>query len=318
MLLSIRECRLKGEKIHKYSEKGMIQKEKIKLFLKQRKPIIEDWKYTLYLWKKTPLAMIGTVIIVIFLSIAIFAPLLTPYDPIAIDLNNRLLPPSFHHFFGTDQYGRDIFSRVIIGSRIEVWIIFIVSLISISIGVVVGSIAGYFGGIIDEILMRITDMFLAFPRLILAMAFTSAFGPNLTNTIIAISIADWTIYARLIRAETVKIKSQPYIEAIRAIGARDVRTVALHILPMSISPVIVQLTLRMGTIILTAASLGFLGLGAQPPTPEWGAIVSAGRGYLMEQWWITTFPGFAIALVVFGFSLLGDGIRDILDPKIRR
>ena len=298
--------------------KNIGQKEKMKLFLEQRKPIIEDWKHTFYLWKSTPLAMIGTVIILIFLSIAIFAPLLNSYNPTAQNMNERLLPPSAQHIFGTDQYGRDVFCRVVYGARVEVWIIFIVSIISVMIGIVVGITAGYFGGAVDEILMRITDMFLAFPRLVLAMALTAALGPNLTNTMIAIALVDWTVYARLGRAEAMKVKSQPYIEAIRAIGANDLRIIAFHVLPMSISPVIVQLTLRMGTIILTAAGLGFLGLGAQPPTPEWGAIVSGGRSYLVNQWWITTFPGMAIAFVVLGFNLLGDGIRDILDPRLRR
>jgi peptide/nickel transport system permease protein len=294
------------------------QKEKIRLLFAQRKPIIEDWKHTFYLWKSTPLAMIGSVIILIFLAIAIFAPLLAPYSPTEQSMGERLLPPSYQHFFGTDQYGRDIFSRVVYGARVELWIIFIVSIISVVIGVIVGVIAGYFGGVVDEILMRITDMFLAFPRLVLAMILTAVLGPNLTNTMIAISLVDWTVYARLGRAEAMKIKSQPYIEAIRAIGAKDLRIIVFHVLPMSISPVIVQLTLRMGTIILTAAGLGFLGLGAQPPTPEWGAIVSDGRNYLVNQWWITTFPGIAIAFVVLGFNLLGDGIRDISDPRLRR
>jgi peptide/nickel transport system permease protein len=298
--------------------KNIGKKEKIKLFLEQRKPIIEDWKHTYYLWKSTPLAMIGTVIIFIFLTIAIFAPLLTSYSPTEQFMEERLLSPSSQHIFGTDQYGRDIFSRVVYGARVEVWIIFIVSIISVMIGIIVGITAGYFGGAVDEILMRITDMFLAFPRLVLAMVLTAALGPNLTNTMIAIALVDWTVYARLGRAEAMKVKSQPYIEAIRAIGAKDLRIITFHVLPMSISPVIVQLTLRMGTIILTAAGLGFLGLGAQPPTPEWGAIVSDGRSYLVDQWWISTFPGMAIAFVVLGFNLLGDGIRDILDPRLRR
>jgi peptide/nickel transport system permease protein len=298
--------------------KNIGKNEKIKLFLERRKPIIEDWKHTYYLWKSTPLAMIGTVIIFIFLMIAIFAPLLTSYSPTEQFMEERLLPPSSQHIFGTDQYGRDIFCRVVYGARVEVWIIFIVSIISVMIGIIVGITAGYFGGAVDEILMRITDMFLAFPRLVLAMVLTAVLGPNLTNTMIAISLVDWTVYARLARAEAMKVKSQPYIEAIRAIGAKDLRIIVFHVLPMSISPVIVQLTLRMGTIILTAAGLGFLGLGAQPPTPEWGAIVSDGRSYLVDQWWISTFPGMAIAFVVLGFNLLGDGIRDILDPRLRR
>ena len=286
------------------------------LFLEQSKPIIEDLKHSLYLWKQTPLAMIGTVMIILFLLVAIFAPLLATHDPFS--QGEHLLPPSSENFFGTDQYGRDIYSRVIYGARVEVWIIFIVSVVSVGIGLLVGIPSGYFGGTVDQVLMRMTDMFLAFPRLVLAMAFTAALGPNLTNTILAIGLVDWTVFARLARAETIKIKSQPYIEAIQAVGASKLRIMVLHVLPMAISPVIVQLTLRMGTIILTAAGLGFLGLGAQPPTPEWGAIVSDGRSYFIDQWWITTFPGMAIAVVVLGFNLLGDGIRDILDPRIRR
>lgn len=286
------------------------------LFLEHSKPILEDLKHSLYLWKRTPLALIGTLMIAGFLLVAIFAPFLATHDPLAH--GEHLLPPSSEHFFGTDQYGRDIFSRVMYGARVEVWIICIVSVVSVGIGLLVGIPSGYFGGAVDQVLMRITDMFLAFPQLVLAMAFTAALGPNLTNTILAIGLVDWTVFARLARAETIKIKGQPYIEAIQSLGAGKLRIMLLHVLPMAISPVIVQLTLRMGTIILTAAGLGFLGLGAQPPIPEWGAIVSDGRSYFIQHWWITTFPGMAIGVVVLGFNLLGDGIRDILDPRIRR
>jgi len=289
-----------------------------KRFMYERGPMLDDVKHSVYLWKKTPLALIGTVIIGLFLLIALFAPLLAPYDPIATDLSRKLEAPSAAHPFGLDQFGRDVLSRVIMGSRIEVQIIFIISIISITIGLVVGIVAGYFGGVVDEILMRITDIFLAFPRLVLAMAFAAALRPTLANAIVAISLVEWTVYARLARAEAIKVRSQPYIEAIKAVGASDFKIMMFHVLPMSISPVIVQLTMRMGTIILTAASLGFLGLGAQPPLPEWGAIVSDGRSYLMNNWWITAFPGMAIAITVLGFNLLGDGIRDILDPRIRR
>lgn len=282
------------------------------------KPIVEDWKHTFYLWKRTKLAMIGTFIVIGFILMAIFAPLLAPYDPIKTNLPERLKAPSRQHLFGTDQFGRDIFSRVIYGARIEVWIIFLVTVISGTIGIAVGITAGYFGGVIDEILMRITDIFLAFPRLILAMALSAMLGRGLTNAILAISLVEWTVIARLARAEAMKVKSQSYVEAIRAVGAGNLRILLFHILPMCLSPVLVQLTLRMGTIILTAAGLGFLGLGAQPPTPEWGAIVSDGRSYLVQQWWISTFPGLFIAVVVLGFNLLGDGIRDILDPRLRR
>ncbi|HDG61434.1 MAG: D-ala-D-ala transporter subunit [Thermotoga sp. 4484_232] len=272
----------------------------------------------MYLWRKNKLAMIGTVIILGFIIVAIFAPVLAPYDPYQQNLHNRLAPPSREHLLGTDQFGRDVLSRIIWGTRIELKIIFLVTVISTAIGTIIGLISGYFGGAVDEILMRITDMFLAFPSLVLAMAFAAALGPSLTNAIIAISVITWTVYARLVRAETMKIKSTLYIEAIRALGAGTFRILFLHILPMTISPILVQMTLRMGTIILTAAGLGFLGLGAQPPTPEWGAMVSDGRLYMMNAWWISTFSGLAIALVVLGFNLLGDGIRDILDPRLRR
>ena len=282
------------------------------------KPYIEDLKHTFYLWKENPLAIIGTVIIGLFIFIAVFAPLLTPYKPSVQDLPNKLQAPSWGHPFGTDQFGRDILCRILYGSRIAVKIIVIVTAISGFLGVTIGIIAGYFGGKMDEILMRITDMFLAFPRLILAMAFAAMLGPSLANVIIAISFVNWTPYARLARAEALKVKGQPYIESIRSMGASDLRIIFLHILPMTISPVLVQITLRMGTIIITAASLGFLGLGAQPPSPEWGVMVSDGRSFLIDQWWISTYPGIAIALVVLGFNLLGDGIRDMLDPRLRR
>ena len=291
---------------------------KWKNFIESRKPLIDDWKHTAYLWRKSKLTMIGSFVVLFFIIIAIFAPYIAPYDPIAQDLSQRLQPPSSKHLFGTDQFGRDIFSRVIYGSRIAIWIIILVSIISGGIGTLIGVFAGYFGGIVDEVLMRITDMFLAFPSLVLAMAFAAAMGPSLTNTIIAISLVYWTVYARLARAEALRIKNTEYIEAERAMGASNLRIIFLHVLPMCISPVLVQLTLRMGTIILTAAGLGFLGLGAQPPTPEWGAMVSDGRNYLVDQWWISTFPGIAIAIVVLGFNLLGDGIRDMLDPRLRR
>lgn len=279
---------------------------------------MDDMKHTIFLWKKSRLTMIGSVIIVVFLLIAIFAPLIAPFNPTEQNLPEKLQAPTWQHLFGTDQFGRDIFSRVIYGSRIALWIIMLVSVISGFIGTIIGVTAGYFGGIVDEVLMRITDMFLAFPSLVLAMAFAAMLGPNLTNTIIAISVISWTTYARLARAEAIKVKSMPYIEAIRSVGGGNIRIMFSHVLPMCISPVLVQLTLRMGTIMLTAAGLGFLGLGVQPPTPEWGAMVSDGRSFLVDQWWISTFPGIAIAFIVLGFNLLGDGIRDMMDPRLRR
>lgn len=295
-----------------------MQTERSNVAISRRQLLIEDWKHTLYLWRQNRLAMIGTILVAFFIVIAIFAPAIAPYDPIEINISRSLLPPSSDHIFGTDQFGRDIFSRVVYGSRIEVGIILLVTVISGTIGVAVGITAGYFGGIIDDVLMRITDVFLSFPNLILAMALSAMLGRGVFNAIIAISLVGWTVIARLARAEAMKIKSLPYIEAIRALGASNTRILLLHVLPMCMSPVLVQLSLRMGSIILTAAGLGFLGLGAQPPTPEWGAIVSDGRSYLVQQWWISTFPGLFIALVVLGFNLLGDGIRDIMDPRIRR
>ena len=287
-------------------------------FLERNKPDIGDVKQALFRFRKSKLTIVGFILIVIVLLGARFGPLFAPYDPIEQNFPARLQGPSREHLFGTDQLGRDIFSRVIHGSRMALWIIFLVSAISGILGTTVGIIAGYFGGLIDDIIMRITDMFLAFPSLVLAMAFAAMMGPNFTNTIIAISLVNWTTYARLARAEAMKVKEQPYIEAIRSVGAGTGRILFLHVLPMCVSPVIVQLTLRMGTIILTAAGLGFLGLGVQPPTPEWGAMVSVGRNFLVDQWWISTFPGFAIVFVVLGFNLLGDGIRDMLDPRLRR
>ncbi len=282
------------------------------------KPYLEDLNHTLYLWRRNKLAIVGTVIIVLFLLIAALAPLLAPYSPSAQNLPNKLQAPSWEHPFGTDDFGRDILSRVLYGSRIALQIVFIVTLISGILGVIIGITAGYYGGVIDEVLMRLTDMFLAFPRLILAMAIAAMLGPSIVNAIIAISLVQWTQYARLARAEALRVKGQPYIESIRSMGASNLRIIFLHILPMSISPVLVQLTLRMGTVIITASTLGFLGLGAQPPSPEWGIMVADGRSFLIDQWWISIFPGIAIALIVFGFNLLGDGIRDMLDPRLRR
>ena len=282
------------------------------------RPYLEDLTHTLYLWRRNRLAIVGTVIIILFLLVAALAPLLAPYSPSAQNLSIRLQGPSWEHPFGTDEFGRDILSRVLYGSRIAFQIVLIVTFISGILGVIIGIISGYYGGMIDEVLMRLTDMFLAFPRLILAMAIAAMLGPSIVNAIIAISLVQWTQYARLARAEALRVKGQPYIESIRSMGASNFRIIFLHILPMSLSPVLVQLTLRMGTVIITAASLGFLGLGAQPPSPEWGVMVADGRSFLIDQWWISTFPGIAIALVVLGFNLLGDGIRDMLDPRLRR
>lgn len=270
------------------------------------------------LWRKNRLMVIGTFIILFLILVAAFAPLLTTHDPYDQILPERLSPPSPANYFGTDSLGRDIFSRVVYGARVTLAIAFLVAFISTPLGMVIGVTAGWFGGAVDEILMRLSDVFLAFPRLILAIAFAAALGPGVENAIVAIAVANWPSYARLTRAETLSVRNNDYIQVIRTMGASNLRIMAGHITPMCLSSVIVRMSLDMGTIILTAAGLGFLGLGAQPPTPEWGLMVSDGRQFLVDQWWVSTLPGLAILIVVMGFNLMGDGIRDILDPHQRQ
>jgi peptide/nickel transport system permease protein len=270
------------------------------------------------LWRRNRLMVVGTAIILGLVLIAVLAPLLAAANPYTQTLGDRLLPPSAAHLFGTDGLGRDIFSRVVHGSRVTLTIALLVAAISTPLGMLIGISAGYLGGAVDEILMRLADVFLAFPRLILAIAFAAALGPGVENAIIAIAIAHWPSYARLARAETLNVKNNDYIQAMRVLGAGKLTIMAGHILPLTLSSIIVRMSLDMGTIILTAAGLGFLGLGAQPPMPEWGLMVADGRQYLVDQWWVSTLPGLAILVVVMGFNLLGDGIRDVLDPRQRQ
>ena len=276
------------------------------------------WKDSYILWRRNHLMVVGTSIIVFLLLVAAVAPLLATHDPYEQILPDRLFPPSAQHYFGTDSLGRDIYSRVVYGSRVTLSIAFLVAAISTPLGLVIGVLAGYFGGALDEILMRFSDVFLAFPKLILAIAFAAALGPGVENAIVAISVANWPSYARLARAETLSVRNNDYIQVIRSMGASNLRIMVGHITPMCLSSIIVRLSLDMGTIILTAAGLGFLGLGAQPPVPEWGLMVSDGRQFLVDQWWVSTLPGFAILVVVMGFNLMGDGFRDILDPHQRQ
>jgi peptide/nickel transport system permease protein len=261
------------------------------------------------------LAVVGLLIIVVLVLTALCAPLIAPYDPVAANLKERLQPISAAHWFGTDELGRDIFSRIVWGSRLTLYVILLVAVIAAPVGIVVGTAAGYFGGIIDTVLMRITDIFLAFPKLILALAFVAALGPGIENAIIAIAITSWPPYARIARAETITIRNSDFIRAIRLQGAGPLRIISKHIMPLCLSSLIVRVTLDMAGIILTAAGLGFLGLGAQPPSPEWGAMTSAGRSYILDQWWLITMPGTAIFVVSLAFNLLGDGLREVLDPK---
>ena len=262
------------------------------------------------------LAMLGLFIILALVLVAVFANQLAPYSPIDGDLRTtRLLAPSRHFWLGTDDQGRDILSRLLYGSRVTLMVVFLVAILAAPIGLLVGTVAGYAGGMVDAALMRVTDIFLAFPRLVLALAFVAALGPGIRNAVIAIAITSWPPYARIARAETLTIRQADYIAAVQLIGASPWRIVLRHIMPLCMSSVIIRVTLDMAGIILTAAGLGFLGLGAQPPMPEWGAMIANGRQYVLDQWWVAAAPGTAIFLVSLAFNLLGDGLRDALDPK---
>ncbi len=262
------------------------------------------------------LAMVGLCIVLTLIAMAIFAPLLAPYTPFEQSLETRLLPPfSPGHWLGTDEFGRDLWSRILYGARITLMIVALVAVTAPVFGLIIGTAAGYFGGLVDVVLMRLTDIFLAFPRLILALALVAALGPGIENAILAIALTAWPPYARVARAETITVRNSDYISAIRLQGAAPPRIIFGHIMPMCMSSVIIRVTLDMAGIILTAAGLGFLGLGAQPPMPEWGLMISSGRKFLFDQWWVATVPGLAIFIVSLGFNLLGDGLRDVLDPR---
>ncbi|MBA8879881.1 ABC transporter permease [Phyllobacterium myrsinacearum] len=264
---------------------------------------------------RNPLAAIGAIIIMVLILTAIFAPLIATHDPLKQDLAQRLLPPGGINWMGTDELGRDIWSRVVYGARITLVIVVLVAVLAAPAGLIIGAISGYFGGWIDRILMGVTDIFLSMPKLILALALVAALGPGIENAIIAIAITSWPGYARIARAETLTFKNAEFISAIRLQGASSLRVILGHVLPLCTSSMIVRVTLDMAGIILTAAGLGFIGLGAQPPLPEWGAMIARGRSFILDQWWVATMPGFAIIIVSLGFCFLGDGLRDVLDPK---
>jgi peptide/nickel transport system permease protein len=267
-------------------------------------------------FRRNPLAMIGLIISLALIFMSIFAPLLAPYDPITQSLATRLQPPlTPGHWMGTDDFGRDIWSRILFGSRITLYIVLLVIITAPVIGLIIGTVSGYFGGWVDSVLMRITDIFLAFPKLILALALVAVLGPGMVNAVLAIAITSWPPYARVARAETLTVRNSDYIAATRLQGASAIRLIWGHIMPMCLPSVIIRVTLDMAGVILTAAGLGFLGLGVQPPLPEWGLMISAGRKFLFEQWWVATMPGLAIFIVSLGFNLLGDGLRDVLDPR---
>jgi len=275
---------------------------------------------TVRLILKNRLTTIGLSVVLLLVLIALTAPLIVPFphDTAETHIDNRFLSPSSQHFFGTDELGRDVFSRVLYGSRLSLQVGAIAIGLALTIGVPLGVVAGYSGGMLDEVIMRITDVFLSFPPLLLAMAISTLLGPNLTNAMIAIAIAWWPWYTRLLRSEAISVRERDYVQAARAMGASPGKIVFKHVLPNCLAPIIIQASMDFGSIILTSAALSFLGLGAQPPTPEWGLMVSTGRTFFLTHWWIVTFPGLAIFIAVLSFNLVGDGLREILDPKMRR
>jgi peptide/nickel transport system permease protein len=279
---------------------------------------IRELLLTLKLLGRNASAVAGCIIIAAMVFMAVFASLLSPYDPIRISLAERLKPPSAVHFFGTDELGRDILSRIMHGARISLRIGVLVVLIAGGLGALTGAISGYVGQRVDNLIMRVMDVILSFPPLVLALALAAAMGPDLNNAILAVAFVMIPKFARLVRGEALAVKERQFIAAARAAGAKRLWIILHHILPNCLASVIVLATLVLGEAILIAASLSFIGLGAQPPTPEWGAMVSVGRKFLMDQWWYATFPGLFILVTVIGFNILGDALRDILDPRIRR
>lgn len=280
----------------------------------------ERLRYFIHLSKKNPLFLIGLGFVVLLVIAAIFAPWITPYPDdakFAIHFGSKLKPPSMDHYFGTDALGRDIFTRVVFGARMSIRIGLSVLAIALVIGVPLGLVAGYFGGRISDIIMRVSDIFLSFPSLLLPLAIAAALGPSITNAMIAIAVAWFPWYVRIVRAQVLTVREQLYVEAARSIGVSRFSIMVKHILPNSMAPVVIQASMDMGYTILTAAGLSFIGVGARPPTVEWGLMITDARAYFLDFWWTVTFPGLAIFATVLAFNLVGDGLRDILDPKVR-
>jgi peptide/nickel transport system permease protein len=281
----------------------------------------QSWRRGFYRFRQSWLSIAGLVIVLALFAVAIAAPVIVPYpDQVsgAIDTGGRFQPPSLAHLFGTNELGQDVFTLTLTGARISLVAGVAVVLLGAAVGTLAGAVAGYVGGWVDEIIMRLSDLKLTLPGLILAMAVAAALGAGLANTIIAIALTWWPGYARLVRGEVIAKKEEMFVQAARALGAGTGRILRRHVIPNIISPIIVKMSLDMGFAILTVASLGFIGIGVKPPTPEWGSLLSTARGYMPDFWWMAIFPGLAIFLAVFGFNLLGDGLRDVLDPKARR
>ncbi len=275
------------------------------------------WRRVLYIVRRSPLAIVGIALILMIAVMAVFAPWIAPYDPVRVNLSQSFQPPSATHLCGTDDMGQDIFSRIVYGSRVSLMVAFVVVGIAATVGTLIGLISGFFGGLIDMVIMRIVDAFLAVPSFVLAMVSAAALGPSIINVMLALSIVWWTWHARIVRGEVLKLRGTEFMLSLRSMGARTPRILFRHLLPNCVGPIAVQTTLQLGLAVLTAAGLSFLGLGAQPPTPEWGLMVSVGRQYLPASWWMITFPGLMIFLLVMGFILLGDTIRDVVSRDIQ-
>ncbi len=282
-----------------------------------RKAIASEspWRRSLRILAGNRMAMAGAAIILIWGIVAIGAPFLAPYDALAQKIEDRLGPPSAQHLFGTDELGRDVFSRVVYGAQISLPVGLLVVLFATLLGAFVGALAGYIGGVFDLLIMRVADITLAFPSIVLALAIASVLGPSLKNALIAMILVWWPEYARLMRGQVLSVRNDEYVVAARVLGAPGGRILLRHIIPNTLAPIIVKASLDAGSAILTIAALSFIGLGAVPPTPEWGAMISMGR-FKFYQWWLTTFPGLAVLSVVLGFNFLGDGVRDAFDPRM--
>jgi peptide/nickel transport system permease protein len=274
------------------------------------------WARGLRILIRNRMAMAGAAVILIWAAAAVAAPLIAPYDALAQSVEDRLSPPSAQHPFGTDELGRDVFSRVVYGARISLPVGLVVILFSMLMGASVGALAGYIGGVFDLLVMRLADITLAFPSIVLALAIASALGPSLRNALIAMILVWWPEYARLMRGQVLSVRNNEYVTAARSIGVSSGRILARHIIPNTSAPIIVKASLDAGSAILTIAALSFIGLGAVPPTPEWGTMISMGR-FKFYHWWLTAFPGLAVLSVVLGFNFLGDGLRDAFDPQLR-
>ncbi len=293
---------------------------RLALWLEDRRSATRELRRSARVFARSASSMTGLALVLLFLAVAALGPWLVPYPEDArgaVHLERKLQPPGAAHWFGTDEVGNDVYTRVVLGARVSLQVGLVITLVGALVGVPLGLVAGVHGGRTGEVIMRVTDMFLSVPSLVLALAVVGALGPGIVNAVLAISLVWWPGYVRLVQGKALALREEAFVEAARAVGTGRLRIVFVHILPNCLSPIIVKASMDMGTAILTAAGLGFIGLGARPPQPEWGAMISHGRNYLPTWWWYSAFPGLAIYLTVMGFNLLGDGLRDVLDPKSR-